>query len=87
MRCRQGPGVERGQKVGSKHMMDRKKFKWSVTLQAEDGQVVKRPVEAYWSPEHEGTAEAVGEAAMAEAYWASRKKMHFAPISVERVAA
>lgn len=65
-------------------MSARIKHCWNVTLQRDDGQVIERPVSAYWDPDRDDTPEAIGNAGRAEAHMASGKKHEFAVIAVAR---
>lgn len=68
-------------------MQARERFGWRVALQSDDGRTTEREVWAYWSPDKEGTVEAVGATARAEAFMAAGKQREFFPLSVERIAA
>jgi hypothetical protein len=59
----------------------RERFNWKVTLQASDGEIVEYPFSAHWSPEVEGTADAVGNAAAAQAWHEGGKQRSFHPIA------
>lgn len=61
----------------------RTKHRWTVTLQANDGEVVEREVRAYWDPARDDTAEAIGLAAKAEAFAATRGQRTFSPIAAQ----
>lgn len=63
----------------------RQKFRWTATLQRDDGKIVERQMAVYWRPDQEDSAAEVAKAAAAEAYWASNKQHTFAPISASRV--
>lgn len=47
-------------------MIDRKRFRWNVTLASSSGEVTEAQVENYWSPEYEGISEEVARACAAE---------------------
>lgn len=63
----------------------RQLFKWNVKLQADTGEVIDYPIEAYWHPERDDTPAAIMASARGEAFWSFGRKKEFAPISVERV--
>lgn len=60
----------------------RTKFHWKVQLQEDTGKIVERTVAAFWSPEKEGTKEAIGDAAKVAAHMASNKRHEYAPVAV-----
>lgn len=69
-------------------MSDRKMHRWNVQLQSATGEMVNEKVSAFWDPEHETTAEAVGHTAVIQAWARAGKRTEraiqsFAPISVE----
>lgn len=64
----------------------RERFSWNVTLQAANGQMKERKVEAFWSPDHELTLESVGVAASTrENYICRDQKLEHHVISIERL--
>lgn len=64
--------------------MTRIKHSWNVTLQRDDGEVIERPVHAFWDPDRDDTPDHIGIAAKAEAHMASGKRHEFAVIAVAR---
>lgn len=59
----------------------RTKNRWNVTLQREDGKVVETKFETFWRADQEDSADAVMNAAQAQAYISSGKQYRFSPIS------
>lgn len=65
-------------------MIKRKRFAWKVQLADESGSNVQTvDFVSYWSPEKEGTAEEVGNAAAAMASAATRSR--WMPVAVQAV--
>jgi hypothetical protein len=48
-------------------MVNRKRFRWNVTLASSSGEVSEVEVENYWSPDYEGISEEVARATAATA--------------------
>lgn len=65
--------------------MDRVLYGWQVQLQDDQGTMRTREVYAYWSSDHECTAEGVGSAAKASLFMESGKTRQYAPISIRRL--
>ena len=65
-------------------MSARRKYHWTVTLQADTGEIVEQPVTAFWDPGKEGTSEAIGNTAKAEAWQQHNQKVQFHVIAVAR---
>lgn len=64
-------------------MPPRKKFVWTVKLQAATGELVDSILRSYWSPAYEGIKEVVGSAAAALAWSESEKRIEYIPVLVE----
>jgi hypothetical protein len=63
-------------------MGKRKKFSYTVTLQAQSGEIIEHEIKNYWSPAYEGIKEAIGSCAASLLWLKSGKKLTFEVISV-----
>lgn len=69
----------------SKDLSSKKKHRWIVQLQRNDGQVGPYEFSANWDPNKEGTREAVEKSAAVQAWWESGKKVDYYAIASELV--